>query len=62
MKKWVKQGLIWGLLMFVFMAFVLPLIKGSEIILSKVLISFVIWTIAGIAYGYLMRSKIKEES
>ena len=61
MKKWIKKGLIFGLFMFVFMALLMLLIQGSEIILRKVLISLVIWLIGGIAYGFLMKGGLKEK-
>ena len=62
MKKYVKVGFGWGLCMFAFMTFVDPLIDGSEITLKKVLIGLVIWSIAGLFFGWAMKGNYKEES
>lgn len=61
LKKWHKAGLGWGLWMFVIMTFVWPYFDGDEITLKRTLISFVIWTIAGFAFGWTMRHNHKEE-
>lgn len=53
---WIKQGLSWGLFMFVTMTFVLPLIQGDKITLSGILIGIPIWTLASIVFGYTMKS------
>ncbi|OBX22841.1 MULTISPECIES: hypothetical protein [Bizionia] len=53
---WIKQGLSWGLFMFVFMTFILHLIQGEKITLWSVLIGVPIWTIGGMGFGYTMKS------
>lgn len=52
---WVKQGLSWGLVMFVFMTLWIPLIDGDSITLKIVLINLVAWTIGGLLFGYSMK-------
>ncbi|WP_121665297.1 hypothetical protein [Mesonia aquimarina] len=51
-KGWIKQGLMWGAFMFVFMTFIFPLINGSEITWLSVLIAIPIWIIGGLAFGF----------
>jgi hypothetical protein len=53
MKDLVKVGLVWGVLMFLAMAFVWPLIDGEGITLKKVIIKFIYWIIVGLVFGYL---------
>jgi len=52
---WVRQGLSWGLFMYVFMTFLFPLIDGDGVTLRKVIIGIPIWIIAGLAFGYTMK-------
>ncbi len=52
---WVRQGLYWGLFMYVFMALMFPLIDGEGITLKKALIGIPIWTIGGLGFGYIMK-------
>ena len=53
MKDWVKVGLVWGVWMFLAMAFVWPLIDREGITLKTVIIKFIYWIIAGLVFGYL---------
>lgn len=52
---WVRQGLFWGTLMYVFMTFIFPLIDREEITLRNALIGIPIWTVAGLGFGYTMK-------
>lgn len=54
-KNWIKSGLIWGAFMFILMVFVFPYFEAEEISLKRVLSAFVIWTIAGLGFGYTMK-------
>lgn len=51
MKLWVKQGLIWGLSMFLIMDIILPLAEGDFSILD-IIIGIPLWTIGGLIFGY----------
>ena len=53
MKDWVKVGLVWGVWMFLAMAFVWPLIDREGITLKTVIIKFIYWIIVGLVFGYL---------
>lgn len=53
---WMKQGLNWGLSMFVIMTFLFPLIMGEKITLLKIAIGIPVWTIGGLGFGYSMKS------
>jgi len=50
--KYTKGGLFWGLLMFVFMTYLFPLLEGSKITLKRTLIAIPIWVIAGMGMAY----------
>jgi hypothetical protein len=52
---WIRQGLYWGLFMFVFFNVLFPLINGESLILRKVLFGIPICTIGGLAFGYTMK-------
>ncbi len=64
---WIRQGLYWGLFMYIFMNLIFPLLGREGITSKKVLIGIPIWTLAGLGFGYTMKlingkSKIKKQS
>ena len=52
---WLKQGLSFGLFMFVFMNLITPLIDETPFNWKKILISIPIWLVAGLGFGYFMK-------
>jgi len=52
---WVKEGLGWGVLMYMIMTIIYPLCIGQEITLKHLLIGAIMWPIGGLAYGYSMK-------
>lgn len=62
-KNWIKTGLAYGILMFVFVSIVLPFFKGDEITLRSLTIGVIWWIIGGLIFGFVMKvwmsSKIK---
>ena len=54
-KGWIKEGLGWGLFMFIFMTFLYPFFSGETIELKNVLTAIPIWTIGGLLFGYTMK-------
>ena len=54
-RPWIKQGISFGLFMYVFMSILFPLITKDEITLRNLLISLPIWIVGGLIYGYLMK-------
>lgn len=54
-KGWIKQGLLWGLIMYVFMTLMFPIIDEEGITLKKALIGIPIWTLGGLGFGYAMK-------
>ena len=54
-KSWIKTGLTWGTFMFLIMTFGFPYFDGQEITLKSILIGLIIWTVAGLAFGYTMK-------
>jgi uncharacterized membrane protein len=59
-KNWVLHGLLWGGLMFLVMTFIFPLLVGKEINTNNIGYIIIIWALAGLAFGYLMRRKPKK--
>ena len=54
-KSWLKMGFFWGLFMYVFMVFILPLIEQEEISQKSMLIGIPIWLIGGLGFGFFMK-------
>lgn len=54
-KHWIKTGLIFGGMMFIIMSVIYPLIIRNNITWSHLAVSLVIWTIAGLIFGFIMR-------
>ena len=53
--QWLRAGLIWGILMYVSMVILFPLIKGDNITQTGLLIGIPIWTLGGLLFGYIMK-------
>jgi hypothetical protein len=60
MKKWVKVGLIWGLIMFIIMVFIFPYFGNDKITIKSILLGSVIWSLGGLVFGYFMRKNFKD--
>ena len=54
-KNWLKAGLFWGLLMYIIMTFILPLIKQEQITQKSMLTGIPIWLIGGLGFGFIMK-------
>ena len=53
--NWVRNGLLWGGMMYIVMTFVFPYIEGNEIPVKRMLINIPVWLFAGVGYGYAMK-------
>lgn len=60
MKKWLKAGLVWGMMMFVIMTLLYPYFNNEIITIKKVLIGLVLWTIGGVLFGRTLKNNYKE--
>jgi hypothetical protein len=54
-RKWMINGISWGLFMYLIMAILVPLAEGSSITLSKTSLELLFWTIGGLWYGYIVK-------
>ena len=54
-KTWIIYGLSWGAFMFVIMTIGFPYFEGETITLKSLLIGIVVWTIGGLAFGFIMK-------
>ncbi|TXD49580.1 hypothetical protein [Polaribacter sp. IC063] len=54
-KSWIKTGLSWGGFMFIVISILFPYFENQEITLKNILIGLVLWTIAGLVFGYTMK-------
>jgi len=59
MKKWVRSGLLWGLILYVITMVLVPLIDGEKFKTSKLLLGIPLWVIVGLTIGYLFKRKKK---
>ena len=59
MKKWVRSGLLWGLILYVITMVLVPLIDGEKFKTSKLLLGIPLWVIVGLTMGYLFKWKKK---
>lgn len=53
-KQIIRIGFPWAVGMYVIMTFILPYMRGEEVSLNKVLISFPLWMFGGWLFGYMM--------
>ena len=54
-KHWIFTGLSFGILMFVLMAVVMPIIQSRTITIKGLGIQFVTWMIGGLVFGFTMK-------
>lgn len=57
-RHWFIEGMLFGILMFLFMEVLFPLIEGEEITLKKGLLRILIWLAGGMLFGYINKSYI----
>ena len=54
-KSWIHTGLSWGAIMFVMMTLIFPYLDHSEIRVKSILLGVVVWSLAGLLFGYIMK-------
>lgn len=54
-EHWLISGIVFGLFMFIIMVVIIPIIKGETITIKNIIIGIPLWTIGGLAWGYLMK-------
>ena len=54
-KNWLKSGLLWGLIMYVTMTFIFPLIQQKQISKMNILIGIPVWLLGGLGFGYTLK-------
>ncbi len=55
-RNWLKEGLIFGLFMYVFNVILLPLLSYTDKITTrKLLVGIPVWLIGGLVYGLVMK-------
>lgn len=60
--NWRNYGLRWSLFMFVFMEILFPLIDGQKYNIYKLAIGIIVWALAGLGYGYLMKKILARQA
>lgn len=60
-KKWIIQGLLWGLSMSLILNLAVPYFGGEEITMSRTLIGLIVFLIGGLGYGYVMKLYFNEQ-
>lgn len=59
-KRWIVQGLLWGLSLFATLVLAVPYFESGEIPLKSVLFGMPFWSLGGLAYGYIMKMYMAE--
>jgi len=54
-KKWIKTGIIFGVLMFFIMAIFFGVLQQKALTLQYIIINFSIMMLGGLLYGFLMK-------
>ena len=57
MKNWIKFGVIWGVFMFLILNVGFPLYDGDKLDIKRMVVSFPVWIIFGLIFGYMSRSR-----
>lgn len=52
--RWIIEGIIWGMIMWVFVTLIVPLFKGSPITSEDLIAGAVTWLIGGLFFGFVM--------
>lgn len=54
-RRWVWEGLGWGVFMFLIMGILFPLAEKKQITTTVVITSLLYWLVGGLIYGYMMK-------
>ena len=57
MKNWIKFGLIWGVFMLLIINVGFPVYDGDKLDITRMVVSFPVWIIFGLIFGYVSRSR-----
>lgn len=52
--NWKREGLVYGITMFIIMSVIYPLVNSTEITLKSIWIEAIIWIVAGQGFGLTM--------
>jgi hypothetical protein len=55
-RRWIFHGLVWGLIMFVFMGIFLPIAEKEPITWKSASLDLALWLVSGLVYGLIMKS------
>jgi hypothetical protein len=55
-RRWIFHGLVWGLIMFMFMGIFMPMAEKEAITWPGALLSLVTWLASGLVYGLIMKA------
>lgn len=64
-KPWIKQGIFWGVFMFISMNIILPVFNDEAIRIKTLIFSFFYWILGGLITGKLIEKihrKSREEA
>lgn len=60
MKDWLRSGLVWGGILYIFTIMLLPLMSGEKLSFFKIIMGIPLWIITGIAIGFIFKKKKKQ--
>ncbi|MFL9843709.1 hypothetical protein [Flavobacterium rhizosphaerae] len=61
MKKWMRSGLVWGGILYIFAMVIFPVIDHERFDLEKLILGIPLWIAFGLTVGYLFERKPKRK-
>jgi len=60
-KGWIREGLSWGLFMFILTAIIFPLVDGTDIRPIRVLLAVPLWVVGGLVFGFVVKGTMSKK-
>lgn len=58
MKNWVRQGLVWGGILYMITMIAFPVLDGEHLSTTKIILGIPLWIVVGLSIGYLFKDRI----
>lgn len=55
MKDWLRSGLVYGGILYIFTIMLLPLMSGEKLSFFKIIMGIPLWIVTGIALGFIFK-------
>lgn len=61
MSKWIRSGLLWGILLYALSMVLIPLLESGMPSTSRMLMGIPLWIVVGLSLGYLVKDGKKKK-